>query len=86
MRRIDPSGTITTLAELRGTKLTWALGKLFMIGGDALSSVSASNDACPSRRGLFVIDMRLAARIAAGRPAALMVPCAFGFASLCVNL
>jgi hypothetical protein len=40
IRKIDRAGIISTLAEVRGTKLTWAFGNLFMVNGDAVSRVS----------------------------------------------
>lgn len=42
IRRIDPSGTITTLAAVHCTKLTWAFGHLFAVGDQSVVRISRS--------------------------------------------
>jgi sugar lactone lactonase YvrE len=44
IRRIDQSGTITTLVAERCTKLAWAFGSLFSVAGDHVSRISRSGD------------------------------------------
>ena len=40
IRRVDRSGIITTVAEVRVAKLTWAFGNLFSVSGDGVRRIS----------------------------------------------
>jgi|GEM_PF-2086848 len=50
IRRIDRSGVISTFADAHCTKITWAFGHLFAVGGDFVFSVSRSGRITPLTR------------------------------------
>lgn len=44
IRRVTPAGTISTLAEVGCTKLTWAFGNLFSVAKDFVARVSTNGE------------------------------------------